>query len=415
MRLLVAIASEQVRAAVVRELQGQADIETVMEVGDSTSALREAEESRPDVVLMGVDLEPEDGFETVRNIVARVPGVSAVLVAVNPTPADFRKALQVGARDLLEVPVDKKELLAALRRAAEVSKGKRNTLQEIATQLAQQQETKIAKRIVVFSTKGGTGKTFVATNLAAGLANTGARVALVDLDLQFGDAAIALGLVPQRTIYDLVQAYTEYDLTLLEEFMVKHPAGFSVLPAPLYPDEAERIMTADVQAVLDVIQTGFDYVVVDTPPFFEERVLVALDWADHVLLVAGLDIPSVKHLKTVFRTMGLMAYPEEKLLIIMNRADSKVGLEVSEVEKHLGRRVKAALSSSVEVPRALNAGELLLLSKPGSKVAKELAQLVKVFVGSDHEGSAKVAEAASRGGFLGRKSAKTNGSGSNGS
>jgi len=414
-RLLVAIASEQVRAAVVRELQGQADIETVMEVGDSTSALREAEESRPDVVLMGVDLEPEDGFETVRNIVARVPGVSAVLVAVNPTPADFRKALQVGARDLLEVPVDKKELLAALRRAAEVSKGKRNTLQEIATQLAQQQETKIAKRIVVFSTKGGTGKTFVATNLAAGLANTGARVALVDLDLQFGDAAIALGLVPQRTIYDLVQAYTEYDLTLLEEFMVKHPAGFSVLPAPLYPDEAERIMTADVQAVLDVIQTGFDYVVVDTPPFFEERVLVALDWADHVLLVAGLDIPSVKHLKTVFRTMGLMAYPEEKLLIIMNRADSKVGLEVSEVEKHLGRRVKAALSSSVEVPRALNAGELLLLSKPGSKVAKELAQLVKVFVGSDHEGSAKVAEAASRGGFLGRKSAKTNGSGSNGS
>ncbi len=416
MKLLVAIASEQVRAAVVRELQGQPDFESVIEVGDSEAAVQQAEQSVPDVILMGVDLKPADGFETVRNIMARVPGVSAVLVAVNPAPADFRRALQVGARDLLEVPVEKKELLAALRQAAEVSKGKRSTLQEVAAQLASRQETKIAKRIVVFSTKGGTGKTFVATNLAAGLAQTGARVALLDLDLQFGDAAIALGLVPERTIYDLVQAYTEYDLTLLEEFMVKHPAGFSVLPAPLYPDEAERIMTSDVQVVLDVIQTGFDYVIVDTPPFFEERVLIALDWADHVLLIAGLDIPSVKHLKTVFRTMGLMAYPEEKLLIIMNRADSKVGLEVAEVEKHLGRRVAATLSSSVEVPRALNSGELLLLVKPGSKVARELVHLVKLFGESNHPGTEKPVEGATgRGRLLGRKNGRTNGSGSDGS
>ncbi len=416
MKLLVAIASEQVRAAVVRGLQGQPDIESVIEVGDSEAAVQQAEQAVPDVILMGVDLKPADGFETVRNIVARVPGVSAVLVAVNPAPADFRRALQVGARDLLEVPVEKKELLAALRQAAEVSRGKRSTLQEVAAQLVSRQETKIAKRIVVFSTKGGTGKTFVATNLAAGLAQTGARVALLDLDLQFGDAAIALGLVPERTIYDLVQAYTDYDLTLLEEFMVKHPAGFSVLPAPLYPDEAERIMTSDVQVVLDVIQTGFDYVIVDTPPFFEERVLMALDWADHVLLVAGLDIPSVKHLKTVFRTMGLMAYPEEKLLIIMNRADSKVGLEVSEVEKHLGRRVAATLSSSVEVPRALNSGELLLLVKPNTKVARELAQLVKLFGGPDHPGTERPTDSGTGlARLLGRKNDRNEGSGSNGS
>jgi pilus assembly protein CpaE len=109
-------------------------------------------------------------------------------------------------------------------------------------------------------------------------------------------------------------------------------------------------------------------------------------------LIAGLDIPSVKHLKTVFRTMGLMAYPEEKLFIIMNRADSKVGLEVSEVEKHLNRKVKSAISSSVEVPRALNAGELLLLSKPGTKVSRELANLVKLFAEPGHNGTGKPAE-----------------------
>ena len=130
-----------------------------------------------------------------------------------------------------------------------------------------------------------------------------------------------------------------------------------------------------------MVQSSYEYVVVDTPPFFEERILVAFDWADHVLLIASLDIPSVKNLKTVFRTMGLMAYPEEKLMILMNRAGSKVGLELSDVEKHLGRSVKVGISSSIEVPRALNAGEVLLLSKPGNKVSQELAKLVQIVPG----------------------------------
>ena len=379
MKLLLAIASESVRAAVARDLQTSADIEAIDECGDSESAIRQAEESGVDVVLVGADLAPKDGYETVHEIVGRVPGISAIIVALNPEPSDFRRALQVGARDLLQVPVERRELLEALKKAAEASHSKRTALEGMAAQMVAQKEVKIAKRIVVFSTKGGTGKTFVATNLAAGLAALGNRVAIVDLDLQLGDAAIALGLVPQRTIYDLVQGYREFDIGLLEEFMVKHSSGLSVLPAPLYPDEAERITVKDVQAVLDVIQTGYDYVIVDMPPFFEERVLVALDWADHVLLIAGLDIPSVKHLKTVFRTMGLMAYPEEKLIIVINRADSKVGLDMAEVERHLGRRVKFTLSSSVEVPRALNAGEILLLSKPGCKVAHELTDLVRLF------------------------------------
>jgi pilus assembly protein CpaE len=378
-KLLLAISSEAVRAAVARDLQNSAGIEAIVECGDSDAAVRLAEESGADVVLVGADLAPMDGYETVHEIVGRIPGVSAVVIALNPEPADFRKALQVGARDLLQVPVEKRDLLEALKKAAEASQRKMSALEDMAAQMVAQKEVKLAKRIVVFSTKGGTGKTFVATNLAVGLAATGKRVALLDFDLQLGDSAIALGLVPQRTIYDLVQGYSEFDINLLEEFMVKHVSGLSVLPAPLYPDEAERITVKDVQTVLDVVQTGYDYVIIDTPPFFEERILVALDWADYVLLIAGLDIPSVKHLKTVFRTMGLMAYPEEKLMIVMNRADSKVGLEMAEVERHLGRRVKFTLSSSVDVPRALNAGETLILSKPGSKVSHELSGLVRTF------------------------------------
>ena len=386
--MLLAIASESVRSSLVRELQGLKAIEGLHQCADSESALSQAAELRPDVVLMSADLKPQDGFVTIQKMVTQVAGVSAVLVAINPAPADFKKALRAGARDLLEVPVDKKELLAVLEGAAEVSKGKRTALEDIAAYAAAQNGPKVAKRIVIFSTKGGVGKTFIATNLAAGLAATGKRVALVDLDLQFGDAAIAMGLVPQRTMFDLVQGYTEFDAALMEDFMVKHKSGLSVLPAPLYPDEAEKITVEDIQAILQVVQSSYDYVVVDTPPFFEERVLVALDWADHVLLIASLDIPSVKNLKTVFRTMGLMAYPEEKLLILMNRAGSKVGLELSDVEKHLGRNVKVGISSSIDVPRALNAGEVLLLSKPGNKVSQELAKLVQSFEIGSSNGSA---------------------------
>lgn len=269
----------------------------------------------------------------------------------------------------------------------EVSKAKRTALEEVAAHALAQKEAKPANRIVVFSTKGGTGKTFIATNLAAGLAAAGKRVALLDLDLQFGDAAIAMGLVAQRTLFDLVQGYQEFDAGLMEDFMLKHPSGLSVLPAPLYPDEAEKITTNDIEAILRVIEDAYDFVVVDTPPFFEDRVLVALDWADHVILVASLDIPSVKNLKTVFHTVGLMAYPEEKLIILMNRAGSRVGLELSDVEKHLGRCVKYGISSSIEVPRSLNAGEILMLSKPGNKVSHELAKLVENFTTVNGNGS----------------------------
>lgn len=404
MKVLLAIAGEPIRSSFARELESSPRIDSLVQCADSESALREAEALRPDVVLVGADLKPRDGFATIQKLLAEVPGVSAILVALNPAPTDFRRALQAGARDFLELPVDRKELLAAIEGAAEVSKGKRSALESIAAEAASRQERRPTERIVVFSTKGGTGKTFIATNLAAGLAAAGKRVGLVDLDLQFGDAALALGIVPERTMFDLVQGYTEFDALLLQDFMVKHSSGLSILPAPLYPDEADKIVPEDVGAILRAIETVYEYVVVDTPPFFDDRVLVALDWADHVLFVAGLDVPSIKNLKTVFHTMGMLAYPEDKVYILMNRAGTKVGLELNDVEKHLGRAVKMGISSSIEVPRALNAGEVLLLSKPGNKVAQELARLVDLFLepAANGYGTRRVGAPTRRGRPLGR-------------
>ena len=381
--IVLALAQDYVRDSFSRALATYPGGAVTFACSDSDSALELAQRERPQIVIVGADLKPLDGYATVQEINARVPGVSTLIVAANPSPADFRRALQAGARDMLQLPVEKKDLFAALEAAVQVSGAKRSALEGLAAKAAAPKEETTARRIVVFSTKGGTGKTFLATNLAGGLAARGKRVALVDLDLQFGDAAIALGIVPQRTIFDLVQGYTDFDLVLLRDFMLPHPAsGMQLLPAPLYPEQGEEITETDVTRLLEVIQDDYDYVIVDTPPFFEERVLAALDWADDILLVGSLDLPTLKNLKLSLASMELMSYPPDKIRVVMNRADSKVGLEVADVERHLGRPVKYSISSSVEVPRALNTGEVLSVQKPNLRVSRELKHLIDDYAGS---------------------------------
>ncbi|MHB8868530.1 MAG: AAA family ATPase [Thermoleophilia bacterium] len=381
-RVILALAQDYVRESFAQALATYGGGTVTHSLTDSTTALERVVEDRPHVVIVSADLSPLDGYAMVQEINARAPGVSTLLVAVDPTPADYRRALRAGARDMLQLPGGKKELFAALDAAAQVSGAKRSALEDLTARANEDQCQKIARRIVVFSTKGGTGKTFLATNLAGGLAASGKRVALVDLDLQFGDVAIALGMVPKRTIYDLIQTYPEVDLTLLSDFMLTHTAtGIHVLPAPLYPEEGDRITADDIRSVLEAAQQGYDFVVVDTPPFFEERVLTALDWADDILLVGSLDVATLKSLKLTLSSMDLMAFPDEKIRVVMNRADSKVGLDLAAADRHLGRATRYSIPSSVDVPRALNAGEVISVQNPGARVSRELARITADYAG----------------------------------
>ncbi len=384
--ILLALAEDFVMTSFAGALAGYPRGQVVGTCADSDEALRLAEELRPDVVLVSANLLPLDGFATVQEMSARVPGVSILMVARDPSSVEYRKALQVGARDMLPIPVAKKSLIEALDAAARVSGAKRSALEKITAAARVVDEPQRATGIVVFSTKGGTGKTFVATNLATGLAARGKKVVLIDLDLQFGDVCIALGMVPERTVYDLVQSYGEFDLSLMGDFMLTHSSGLQVLPAPLFPEQGEQIEAEDVRAVLSAVEGGYDYVIIDTPPFFEERILVALEWAEKILLVGSMDLPTLKNMKLSFSTMDLMEYPAEKLRVVMNRADSRVGLDMEAVEKHLGQSVWCSISSSIEVPKALNSGEVVLLSRPDTRVGRELGSLVGQFVnGGGHQ------------------------------
>ena len=144
---------------------------------------------------------------------------------------------------------------------------------------------------------------------------------------------------------------------------------------------SSAITETDIVRVLDALQEDFEYVVVDTAPFFEERVLAALDWADDILLLGSMDLSTLKNLGLTLASMELMSYSPDKIHVIMNRSDSKVGLELADVERHLGRAVSHSISSSVEVPRALNAGEVISVQKQGSKIAQELKHVIDEYGG----------------------------------
>jgi pilus assembly protein CpaE len=230
--------------------------------------------------------------------------------------------------------------------------------------------------ITVYSAKGGCGKTTLATNLAAVLADRGRHeVCLVDLDLAFGDVAIALQLFPARTIADAIPIADNLDFSALQSLLTPHSPGLTTLVAPLEPGFAESIPASLISDVLTLLRSHFDYVVVDTPPAFDDQVLAAFDLSDVIALLATLDIPALKNLKITLETLGLLNFPPERWHIVLNRADSKVGLSIHEVEKILRAPISAHIPGSRDVPAAINRGVPIVLDDPRHPVSVAIRAL----------------------------------------
>jgi pilus assembly protein CpaE len=232
--------------------------------------------------------------------------------------------------------------------------------------------------ITVFSPKGGTGKTVVSTNLAALLAKQeGKRTLLLDLDLQFGDAAIMLGLEPTKTIYDLVVAPGELDSEKLAGYVSKHPCGLDVLAAPLRPEDAELVVESKVTALIEVARTSYDAIVVDTSPFFHGPMLATLDRTDQLLVLCGLDVPTLKNVRLALQTLELLSFPASRIHYVMNRASANVGLKTREVEDGLKVKVGHELPLDRNVQVCVNRGEPAVLAEPRSEFSRGVAAIAK--------------------------------------
>ncbi len=232
--------------------------------------------------------------------------------------------------------------------------------------------------LTVFSPKGGTGKTVMSTNLATAFAKHGGKkTLLLDLDLQFGDAAIMLGIEPDKTIYDLVVAPGELDPEKLAGYTTRHSSGVDVLPAPVRPEDAELVTEAKLSRLLEVAKESYEMIVVDTSPFFHGPMLATLDRTDELLLLCGLDVPTIKNVRLSLQTLELLSFPTERIRVVLNRANTNVGMKRGEVEAALEQRVRFEIPSDRAVPLAVNRGNPAVVSDPKADFSRAVREMAK--------------------------------------
>jgi pilus assembly protein CpaE len=294
----------------------------------------------------------------------------------------LQRALRAGVRDVLDVEADTVQINEAIQQVGEtLTVVSRPTSAPAAVGAP----VDLGRVITVFSTKGGAGKSVLAVNLGVLLAQRSEKpVVLVDADLQFGDVAVMLKLTPQHTVIDAVANIHRLDATLLRSLLARHePSGLYVLPAPVEPAFAEQVGADQMVEIVKVLQSFCSYVIIDTAAQFTDVMLNLLEMSDDILLMAGMDIPNIKNAKLGLQTLKLLNIPMEKLKLVMNRANSKVRLDLSEVERTLQMKAECLIPSDIVVPQSMNKGVPAVLDAPKSGVTQAIAALAEEYEPSD--------------------------------
>lgn len=369
---------QRVRRAFGEDLDGQLRRCNLLEDGDGGRPNRLLDglgDSAPDVVAIGPDIAVDAALDLARTLDLERPEISVLLVA-EPTAELWEQALRSGVRDVLSPDAVDADLRAGFERALAVAERRRHNLVGDPSDSAPH-----GRIITVLSPKGGSGKTTVATNLALGLAMVEPnRAALVDLDLQFGDVAAALRLTPDHSIVDAVRGAQVGDHLLLKTYLASHTSGLWSLCGSDSPADGEVITAAQAQGVVRSLADEFAYVVVDTSAGLPEHTLSVIEVSTDLVVIAAMDVPSVRSLRKELDALDQLGMVHARRHLVINRADSKVGLDLRDVEATVGQSVDIALPSSRLVPLSVNQGSPLVESEPRSPVARQLTALVDRFV-----------------------------------
>jgi pilus assembly protein CpaE len=240
------------------------------------------------------------------------------------------------------------------------------------------------KVITVWSPKGGVGKTTMSVNLGLALTEGGARrVCLVDLDLAFGDVAITMQLFPTHSIEHAIGSENTIDAELLNGLLTRHQDSMMILAAPSHPDIRDRVSPTLVSQILRTLKQSFDFVVVDTPPAFDEQTLTALDETDEIVIVATLDVPTLKNVKVALETLDMLNIAQERRHLLLNRADDEVGISPDRVEAILGMRPVTQVATSMEVAASTNAGNPIVVKNPYHPSSTAIIALASELAGED--------------------------------
>lgn len=342
---------------------------------DPAALLRELSGTSPAVVAIGPDVALPAALELARQLDLERPEISVVLIT-EPSPELWEQAVGSGVRDVLAPDAVDTEVQAVFDRALEVATRRRQHL------LGDQEEHAQRGRIItVLSPKGGSGKTTVAANLALALALAEPnRAAIVDLDLQFGDVAAALRIAPDHNIINAAHGSNGGDRMLLKSYLTAHVSDLWALCGSDSPADGEAITCDEARGVVESLAEEFAYVVVDTSGGLSEHTLSVIEASTDLVLVAAMDVPSVRSLRKELDALDQLGLTHARRHLLINRADSKVGLDLRDVEATVGQVVDVALPSTRLIPLSLNQGSPVVESEPRSPVARQLTGLAQRFL-----------------------------------
>jgi pilus assembly protein CpaE len=334
------------------------------------------EETSPDLLVVVTGGQPERALFLIEGASKQRPERPIVVLHSGTSNGFMQRAFQAGADDLLMLP----EVSDRIRFALEKAIARKRGVGEAVGQ---------APMICLLGPKGGTGKTLTACNLTVALAQLGKRPVLLDLDLQFGDVGIALGLSPHSTLYDLARAGGTLDAEKVESFLTPHASGARAMLGPTRPDQAGLISVDFVRDVLRALRGTSDVVVVDTPPAFSPEVIATIDAASHLCMVGALDALSLKDSKLGLETLDLMGHQGAKLKFVLNRADGGGGISRRDAEMILGRAPNAFIPEDKDIVRGVTEGQPIVQFNERSAAARAFRDLAKEYA-EEFEAEAQV-------------------------
>jgi pilus assembly protein CpaE len=399
-RVLIVDDIPETRDHLTKLLSFESDIEVVGAAASGAQALELAAQLLPGVVLMDINMPDMDGIAATERMSAEVPDAAVVMMSVQGEADYLRRSMLAGAREFLVKPFSSDELTASIRQvyAREVEKANRRAAAPVmapggpAGAGAGSSRDRDGQIVAIFSPKGGVGRTTIAVNMAiAAATELGQTVVLVDASFQFGDVGVLLNLNPKnKSIADLVPELEAGEPESLDTFVINHSAGVRVLLAPPSPEMAELITPTVVKRVLEALRREHDLVIVDCTSWFNETTLAILDVADTVLTVLSLEITSIKNMRLFLEVADQLGYEQNKVKLVLNRADSSLGIRVTDVENSIGRKVDHTIvSDGRSVVYALNRGVPFFLSNREAQVSQDILRLAASVAGERASESAE--------------------------
>src|SRR3954468_10796762 len=392
-RVLIVDDIPETRDHLTKLLGFESDIQVVGSAASGTESISLAGDLLPDVVLMDINMPDMDGIAATEKLSTQVPSASVVMMSVQGEADYLRRSMLAGAREFLVKPFSSDELTASIRQVYTRERDKISRMAAMPSAAGVPVGNSSngtddgghdGQIIAIFSPKGGVGRTTVAVNLAVAAATElGKSVVLMDASFQFGDIGVLLNLNPKnKSIADLVPELEAGEPESIDTFVINHSAGIRVLLAPPSPEMAELITPAGVKRVIDALRRAHDLVIIDCTSWFNETTLAILDASDVVLTMLSLEITSIKNMRLFLEVADQLGYEHSKVKLVLNRADSSLGIRVADVESSIGRKVDHTIvSDGRSVVYALNRGVPFFLSNREAQVSQDILRLAQSVAG----------------------------------